>query len=171
MGTTRRTNGAPSALSPEPPVARQTPRPERPRVLRQAAEQGFTLVELMVTVAIVGILAALATQSYQGAVARAHVADALSTVAPMKTIIAENFAFDPDGDACNGIRDITSPIGAVSSSTCTDDGTVVIVNVIMTAETGNAVADFVSNRGTQVVWNCVGDATSAGYLNLPANCR
>jgi type IV pilus assembly protein PilA len=140
--------------------------------LRSAAgERGFSLVELMVTVAVVGILAALATQSYMGAIARAHVADALSTVAPMKTIVAENFAFDPNGNACNGIRDITSPIGAVTSATCSDDGTVVTVHIVMSEETGGAVADFVSSRTTQMVWNCVGDASSPGYLNLPQICR
>jgi type IV pilus assembly protein PilA len=138
---------------------------------RAAAQRGFTIIELMIVVAIIGILAALATQTFQGAIARAHVAEAISAVAPMKLIIAENFAFDPADDACNGIRDITNPIGAVTSSACTDDGTTATVHLVMSDETGRAVADFVSNRITRVVWHCVGDASSPGYMNLPACCR
>lgn len=160
--------------SPSSAACRHTPAPgcrTSTATARAAAQHGFTVIELMIVAAIIGILAALATQTFQGAVARAHVAEAISAVAPMKIIIAENFAFDPADDACNGIRDITNPIGAVTSSACTDDGTTATVHLVMSDETGRAVADFVSNPITQVIWHCVGDASSPGYVNLPASCR
>ena len=121
--------------------------------------------------AIIGILAALSTQAFEGAVKRAHIADALSLVAPMKTIIAENFAFDASGNACSGISDITSPVGAVVSSSCSDDGTVTTVHVVMSEETGDIVADFVSDRGTGQVWVCHADTSVADHIYLPATCR
>jgi Tfp pilus assembly major pilin PilA len=129
------------------------------------------MIELMISVAVVGILAALSIYGLDGYIARAHVADGLMIVTRMKTVIAESFALDENADACAGIADITSPAGAVVSATCTDDGTVVTVNVIMTEDTGNAVVDFVSSRSTGVIWQCVGDPTAAGYAHLPASCR
>jgi type IV pilus assembly protein PilA len=138
---------------------------------RGNAQRGFSMIELMITVAVVGILAALSIYGLDGYIARAHVADALMIVTRMKTVIAESFALDENADACAGIADITAPTGAVVSATCTDDGSVVTVNVLISEDTGNAVVDFVSSRSTGVIWQCVGDPTSAGYDNLPASCR
>lgn len=129
------------------------------------------MIELMIAVAVVGILAALSIHGYEGYVARAHIADALMTVTRMKTIIAETFALDENADACAGIGDITNPAGAVVSTSCTDDGTIVTVHVIMSEDTGNAEVDFVSNRSSGIVWDCVGDPTAPGYDHLPSSCR
>jgi type IV pilus assembly protein PilA len=59
-------------------------------------QQGFTLIELMIVVAIIGILASLAVSAYQNYVARAQVAEALTIVSGFKSDMLEIYSEDPD---------------------------------------------------------------------------
>lgn len=55
----------------------------------KTAQKGFTLIELMIVVAIIGILAAVAIPAYQGYIARSQIAEALSLADGLKTSVAE----------------------------------------------------------------------------------
>ena len=58
----------------------------------QIAQKGFTLIELMIVVAIIGILAAIAIPSYQDYIARAQASEAMTLAAGMKTALAEYYS-------------------------------------------------------------------------------
>ncbi|MGB1974247.1 MAG: pilin, partial [Vibrio toranzoniae] len=68
---------------------------------KRTNQKGFTLIELMIVVAVIGVLSAIAIPQYQKYVAKAEVASALATMTGIKTNVeaysAENGAF-PDSD-------------------------------------------------------------------------
>ncbi|WP_269747915.1 pilin [Methylomonas lenta] len=69
-------------------------------------QQGFTLIELMIVVAIIGILAAVAIPAYQDYLARAQAAEAASLLGGLKTGIAEYYSTN------GSVPDVTSDLGS-----------------------------------------------------------
>ena len=73
-------------------------------------QQGFTLIELMIVVAIIGILAAVAIPAYQDYTVRAQVTEGLSLASGAKTAVSEYWASNgslPTDNATAGMRDST----------------------------------------------------------------
>ena len=75
--------------------------------LNKRVQKGFTLIELMIVVAIIGILAAIALPAYQDYIARAQASEAFTLADGMKTAIAEECQ---SLGACTGIT-VNSSIG------------------------------------------------------------
>jgi type IV pilus assembly protein PilA len=81
-------------------------------------QKGFTLIELMIVVAIVGILAAVALPAYQGYIKRGTYVEVLAQANPVKTAISECYANENDLTKCDTYAEIgiTSPVGTVAFS-------------------------------------------------------
>lgn len=93
------------------------------------AQKGFTLIELMIVVAIIGILAAIAIPQYQNYIGRANVASAVSTLSANKTGLEDyvmNYGEFPDGSTAPVAADATTtpPTAAVRGERPEDLGIV-----------------------------------------------
>ena len=133
------------------------------------AQAGFTLIELMIVVAIIGILAAVALPAYQDYTVRGRVSELLIIGSSFKNTIAENAANNNGIDAataCLGVTDLAIATTNMATATCTLAG---IVTINGTAKAGSAKIVLTPTRNTEgtVSWKCVGTPTKY----VPAECR
>jgi type IV pilus assembly protein PilA len=136
------------------------------------AQQGFTLIELMIVVAIIGILAAIAIPAYQDYTIRAKVSEGVNMASAAKASVSE-FRLSmnrwPAANASAGLSTAASIRSKYVNSVGVAAGVITVaVNPTSTgAGAGNIVLTptFANNS---VDWVCTG--TIAGKY-LPANCR
>ena len=134
-------------------------------------QKGFTLIELMIVVAIIGILAAVALPAYQDYTVRAKVSELILAASSARTAISEKFQTDPSNTSCAGGGVTIAFTGKVSSATVGDGGTVEIRGSTDSTSIGQAVTitvtpTFSTATGT-ITWSCVG--VPSRYM--PSTCR
>lgn len=141
-------------------------------------QQGFTLIELMIVVAIVGILAAIAIPAYQDYTVRARVTEGLSLASAAKVTVAENAM---SGTAFSAGWTTPSATDNVSNVTIASSNGVITITYTSTAGGGTLTLTPTAGSSTALVantvptdaiqWDCgaSGDTLSARYR--PANCR
>ena len=123
--------------------------------MKRSIQKGFTLIELMIVVAIIGILAAVALPAYQDYTVRAKVTEGLSLASSAKTAIAEN--------AANGVAYAsgwTAPVATKNVSAMTIDEAAGFITITYTAAAGNGTLILTPLNGAAVFAGGTASATT-----------
>ncbi len=149
---------------------------------RNLKQGGFTLIELMIVVAIIGVLASIAVPQYQNYTARAQASEGLSVTAGLRADIAEQYSLrgkmpeaintenisgryvdevNYQNEQLEVLFEDTSAVGAITMIIAPDGE----------AATGDGTGNNASTRNPGNGWTCSWEGTAGQKNWLPAGCR
>jgi type IV pilus assembly protein PilA len=139
-----------------------------------AIQRGFTLIELMIVVAIIAILAAIAIPAYQNYLIRTQVTEGMSLAAGAKAAVwdfVSNTGRFPTNNESAGLASASSIAGKYVATVNVAGGTITATfgGQANTAIKANALILSPWTQGGSIIWTCTPSTVSPKYL--PSSCR
>ena len=145
--------------------------------MKKQMQQGFTLIELMIVVAIIGILAAVAIPAYTDYTVRAKVSEGIGLAAAVKTSVSEYYQAIgnmPTSELAAGMATAISSqyVAGVDYAGSGSVATITITYELLggDAASGETILFVGTGSGSGVEWSCDTGGTLDGKYR-PANCR
>lgn len=139
-------------------------------MIQNKRQAGFTLIELMIVVAIIGILAAVALPAYQNYIVRAKASELILAASSAKQSIAEAAQTAQTASNIGNNVTISTNTNMVSSASVSSSGVITIVGD--SSNLGKAITltltPTVNTTDWSITWAC---AATKGTQYLPATCR
>ena len=135
--------------------------------MKKNVQKGFTLIELMIVIAIIGILAAVALPAYQDYTIRAKASELILAASSGKNMVTEYILLN---NAVPTQAQLTlSPIAQGMVASVTWNGAAIVVNGSFTPLGATVILTMTptNNAGSGVTWAC---GANAGTRYLPSNC-